>query len=206
MVEDRSYRKFEIIRSARFESDAKLPGHWRFILLHPLSSQFLRFLCLRAASCGSLIHTISWSAWRSSAYPHPYIRIFRSPLLPISCFPAALYFLFAALPLCRTSPPLRTSSTLHKDQSIKNAILHEINPLDTFILVPHPTVPFYSRMSPTLGSWRFSSEQERSANYRRSDVILKLLFSPFAQEQNMSSALITLTITSDIRRRRGKSG
>lgn len=130
-----------------------------------------------------------------------------------SRFPA-LCFLFAAAAAAAAVPLLstfRTSSALHKDQSIKNAMLHEINPLDAparflFTFVPRALYPFLLATSLTLGSSRCSSEQEHSANYRRFDVILKLLFSPFAQERNMSSALITLTIISDIRRRRGKSG
>lgn len=135
------------------------------------------------------------------------------PLFASSVHPSSPYLAFrpSAFRSLRyrrcSSPPFRTLSTLHKDQSIKNAMLHEINPLDVSA-PPHPAsyIPFCSRMSLTLGSSRFSSEQEHSANYRRFDVILKLLFSPFAQERNMSSALITLTIISDIRRRRGKSG
>lgn len=132
------------------------------------------------------------------------------PLFASSVHPSFPYLAFrpcAAIPLLSA---FRTLSVLHKDQSIKNAMLHEINPLDApalpLYLRPAPYIPFCSRTSLTLGSSRCSSEQEHSANYRRFDVILKLLFSPFAQERNMSSTLIMLTIISDIRRRRGKSG
>lgn len=86
---------------------------------------YRRFLCLRAPPCTSSIHTISRSAWCSSAYP----RVLRRP-------PPSSPRL---TPLPRAPP----CSALHKDQSIKNAALHEINPLRRLPLRPRPR-PFFS--------------------------------------------------------------
>lgn len=102
--------------------------HLRFLF-----RSYRRFLCLRASPCTSLIHTISRSAWCSSAYlPASSVSELSSPS------PTA----FPRPPRQRPCSSLvhRPSSVLHKDQSIKNAALHEINP----VAVPPPPSSFRS--------------------------------------------------------------
>ena len=110
--------------------------HFRFLF-----RSYRRFLCLRASPCTSLIHTISRSAWCSSAYLHASSVSELSSPSP-TAFPR---------PPCqrpRSSLVHRPSSVLHKDQSIKNAALHEINP----VAFPPPPSSFRSFLRVLLAS------------------------------------------------------
>ena len=110
--------------------------HLRFLF-----RSYRRFLCLRASPCTSLIHTISRSAWCSSAYLHASSVSELSSPSP-TAFPR---------PPCqrpRSSLVHRPSSVLHKDQSIKNAALHEINP----VAFPPPPSSFRSFLRVLLAS------------------------------------------------------
>ena len=101
-----------------------------------LSLVYRRFLCLRVSPCTSSIHTISRLAWRSSASiscPPP-------PPRPPSSAPASLH---SSLP-----SPRAPCSVLHKDQSIKNAALHEINP----VAAPPPRAPSSFQFLPNVAS------------------------------------------------------
>lgn len=86
------------------ESKRDEESSWK-ICIYSLSLFHLGFLDILffVSVHSSLIHTISRSASRLSA-----------PLFPL---------------LTPYHPPASTGSVLHKDQSIKNATLHEINPL-----------------------------------------------------------------------------